>query len=83
MMVASSVVRLSATGEVSIETYIDGDGPDVVTLPSYVRDGGDDFDPLTAALASADYRVTRTVALILYTHARWASHKRMRARLGA
>lgn len=76
-------MRWSATGEVSIETYVDGDGPDIVTLLSYVRDGGDDFDLLTAALAGAGYRVTRTVALILYTRPRWASHKRMRARLGA
>jgi pimeloyl-ACP methyl ester carboxylesterase len=46
-------------GEVPIETYADGDGPDVVILPSYGRDGGDDFDPLTAALAGAGYRVLR------------------------
>jgi pimeloyl-ACP methyl ester carboxylesterase len=50
---------LVAAGPVSIETYIDGDGPDVVVLPSYGRDGGDDFDQLTAALADAGYRVLR------------------------
>jgi len=45
---------------VSIETYADGgNGPDVVILPSYGRDGGADFDPLTAALAGAGCRVLR------------------------
>jgi pimeloyl-ACP methyl ester carboxylesterase len=46
-------------GPVSIETYTDGDGPVVVILPSYGRDGGDDFDPLTAVLAGAGHRVLR------------------------
>jgi pimeloyl-ACP methyl ester carboxylesterase len=48
-----------AAGEVTIETYVDGSGPDVVILPSYGRDGGGDFDPLTAALADAGFRVLR------------------------
>jgi pimeloyl-ACP methyl ester carboxylesterase len=48
-----------AAGPTSIETYVDGDGPDVVILPSYGRDGGDDFDPFTAALVDAGYRVLR------------------------
>jgi pimeloyl-ACP methyl ester carboxylesterase len=48
-----------AVGEVTIETYVDGSGPDVVLLPSYGRDGGGDFDPLTAALADAGFRVLR------------------------
>jgi hypothetical protein len=53
--------EIVAFGPVSIETYIDGDegSPDVVILPSYGRDGGDDFDPLTAAVAGAGYRVLR------------------------
>jgi pimeloyl-ACP methyl ester carboxylesterase len=46
-------------GRVSIETYVDGEGPDVVVLPSYGRDGGDDFDPFVAALAGAGHRVLR------------------------
>jgi pimeloyl-ACP methyl ester carboxylesterase len=46
-------------GDVTIETYVDGSGPDVVILPSYGRDGGDDFDPLTAAVAAAGFRVLR------------------------
>jgi len=51
--------EIVTTGPVSIETYIDGDGPDVVVLPSYGRDGGDDFDPFTATLIDAGYRVLR------------------------
>jgi pimeloyl-ACP methyl ester carboxylesterase len=53
--------EIVALGPVSVETYIDGDGggPDVVILPSYGRDGGDDFDSFTAALAAAGYRVLR------------------------
>jgi pimeloyl-ACP methyl ester carboxylesterase len=44
---------------VSIETDVDGTGPDVVILPSYGRDGGEGFDTFTAALADAGYRVLR------------------------
>lgn len=53
--------EIVTAGDVSIETYLDGenDGSDVVLLPSYGRDGGDDFDPLTAALADAGYHVLR------------------------
>jgi pimeloyl-ACP methyl ester carboxylesterase len=51
--------EIVTTGPVSIETYIDGDGHDVVVLPSYGRDGGDDFDPFTATLIDAGYRVLR------------------------
>ena len=29
---------------VTVETYIDGAGPALVILPSYGRDGGEDFD---------------------------------------
>ena len=38
---------------------MDGDGPAVVIIPSYGRDGGADFDPLTAVLVYASYRVLR------------------------
>jgi pimeloyl-ACP methyl ester carboxylesterase len=53
--------EIVTTGDVSIESYLDGncDGPDVVILPSYGRDGGADFNPLTAALTGASYRVLR------------------------
>jgi pimeloyl-ACP methyl ester carboxylesterase len=54
--------EIVTTGAVSIETYVDGDGPTVVVIPSYGRDGGADFDPLTAALATAGYRVLRPQA---------------------
>ncbi|MCV7014190.1 alpha/beta fold hydrolase [Mycolicibacterium madagascariense] len=46
-------------GATSIETYVDGDGPAIVLLPSYGRDGGNDFDALAATLARAGYRVLR------------------------
>ncbi len=51
--------EIVAVGAASIETYVDGHGPAVVILPSYGRDGGRDFDPLTATLARAGYRVLR------------------------
>jgi pimeloyl-ACP methyl ester carboxylesterase len=51
--------KVITAGKVTIETYVDGSGPDVVILPSYGRDGGGDFDPLTTALAGAGFRVLR------------------------
>jgi pimeloyl-ACP methyl ester carboxylesterase len=53
--------EIVTTGLGSIETYLDGDGdgPDVVILPSYGRDSGADFDSFTAALVGAGYRVLR------------------------
>jgi hypothetical protein len=37
-------------GAVSIETYLDGQGGcDLVILPSYGRDGGEDFDAVDKA----------------------------------
>jgi pimeloyl-ACP methyl ester carboxylesterase len=53
--------QLVAEGSVATHVYIDGDGdgPDVIVLPSYGRDGGADFDPFTAALVGAGYRVLR------------------------
>ncbi len=51
--------EIVAAGAASIETYVDGHGPAVVMLPSYGRGGGPDFDPLTATLAQAGYRVLR------------------------
>jgi pimeloyl-ACP methyl ester carboxylesterase len=46
-------------GSVTIESYVDGDGPAIVILPSYGRAGGEDFDPLTSSLVAAGYRVLR------------------------
>ena len=44
---------------VTVETYIDGDGSSFVILPSYGRDGGEDYDDLTARLVEDDWRVLR------------------------
>jgi pimeloyl-ACP methyl ester carboxylesterase len=51
--------EIVTAGAASIETYIDGHGPTIVVLPSYGRDGGQDFDPLTATIAQSGYRVLR------------------------
>lgn len=51
--------EIVAAGEVPIEAYVDGTAPAIVVLPSYSLDSGEDFDPFTAALADADYRVLR------------------------
>ncbi|MBM9504254.1 alpha/beta fold hydrolase [Actinacidiphila acididurans] len=53
--------KTTGSGQVSIETYLDGENNDldVVILPSYGRDGGEDFDVFTAALVAAGYRVLR------------------------
>ena len=44
---------------VTVETYIDGDGPPFVILPSYGRAGGEDYDNLTSRLVEAGWRVLR------------------------
>jgi hypothetical protein len=36
--------EILTAGAASIETYVDGHGPAVVIIPSYGRDGGEDFD---------------------------------------
>ncbi len=56
--------EIIANGPVRVETYLDGQrspgrGQDVVVLPSYGRDGGEDFDALAIALAAAGHRVLR------------------------
>ena len=52
----SEIVR---RGGITVETYIDGDGPPFVILPSYGRDGGEDYDNLTARLVEAGWKVLR------------------------
>ena len=52
----SEVVRAAG---VEIETYVDGDGPTLVILPSYGRDGGEDFDDITMRVVGAGWRVLR------------------------
>ena len=44
---------------VAIETFIDGAGPPFVILPSYGRDGGEDFDDITGRLVQAGWQVLR------------------------
>lgn len=44
---------------VEIETYVDGQGPAFVILPSYGRDGGEDYDDITARLVTAGWLVLR------------------------
>jgi pimeloyl-ACP methyl ester carboxylesterase len=44
---------------VRIETYVDGNGPALVILPSYGRDGGEDFDAFADLAAKAGWRVLR------------------------
>ena len=44
---------------VEIESYVDGEGPAFVILPSYGRDGGGDYDDIAARLASAGWEVLR------------------------
>jgi hypothetical protein len=48
-----------AAGASSIETYVDGQGPAVVIIPSHGQDGGKDFDLVSDALVDAGYRVLR------------------------
>ena len=44
---------------IEIETYVDGAGPVFVILPSYGRDGGADYDDITARLVNAGWKVLR------------------------
>lgn len=52
----SALVR---NADVEIETYVDGEGPALVILPSYGRDGGADFDDITTRLLEAGWLVLR------------------------
>jgi pimeloyl-ACP methyl ester carboxylesterase len=45
--------------DVTIETYIDGEGPAFVILPSYGRDSGTDYDPFVAYLVQAGWKALR------------------------
>ena len=46
-------------GDSKIVTCIDGEGPTLVMLPSYGRDGLDDFDGFTDRVVAAGWRVLR------------------------
>ena len=50
---------LLSRGGVQIETYIDGDGPSLIILPSYGRDGGVDYDRFTTLVAQVGWKVLR------------------------
>ena len=52
----SKVVRRSG---VEVDTYIDGVGPALVILPSYGRDGGEDYDDITGRAVEAGWKVLR------------------------
>ena len=53
------VSRIVRRPGVEIETYVDGSGPALVVLPSYGRDGGEDYDDITARVAQAGWQVLR------------------------
>ena len=44
---------------VEIETYVDGEGPNFVILPSYGRGSGEDYDAFVAHLVAANWKVLR------------------------
>ena len=52
----STIVKGNA---VAIEMYLDGEGPCLVILPSYGRDGGEDYDNITGHLTAAGWKVVR------------------------
>lgn len=45
--------------DVTIETYVQGDGPTIVMLPSTGRGGGEDFDAVASKLTAAGFKVLR------------------------
>ncbi|KAJ5743337.1 hypothetical protein N7533_010439 [Penicillium manginii] len=47
------------SGEANIQVLVQGAGPTVVILPSYGRDGGDDYNYFTDSLVDAGYLVLR------------------------
>ncbi len=51
--------ELVSERDVTIETYVAGAGPALVILPSYGRDGGADFDDITAQVTGAGWKVLR------------------------
>ena len=51
--------RSVAEEGIEIQSYVDGEGPTFVLLPSYGRDGGADFDDLTGRLVHEGWKVLR------------------------
>jgi pimeloyl-ACP methyl ester carboxylesterase len=63
-MSAARTDRIVVGTDISIVVHLDGAAaargfPDVVVLPSYGRDGGEDFDAFASELAAAGHRVLR------------------------
>ncbi len=44
---------------VALEVYVEGTGPALVVLPSYGRDGGDDFDYFAGRVSAAGFTILR------------------------
>ncbi len=57
-MTARHFETVNADGA-DIVTCIDGEGPTLVVLPSYGRDGLEDFDRFTDRIVAAGWRVLR------------------------
>lgn len=51
--------EIVGAGETAVETYVAGTDPALVVLPSYGRDGGQDYDDIAARVADAGWRVLR------------------------
>ncbi len=45
--------------DVTLEVYVQGEGPSIVILPSYGRGVGDDFDLVASSLSAAGFKVIR------------------------
>src|SRR6202012_592043 len=59
MDTSSTASKLVATRTATIETLVQGEGPVLVVLPSYGRDGMADFDHFANLIARAGMRVLR------------------------
>ena len=56
---SKSGVEMVPHGTALIETLVEGEGPALVMLPSYGRDGGRDFDAFAALVANDGFHVLR------------------------
>ena len=52
-------VAMVDTGDARVATFVEGEGPALVVLPSYGRDGAGDYDGFSARLAGAGWKVLR------------------------
>jgi pimeloyl-ACP methyl ester carboxylesterase len=59
MATSTRVSEMVSNGDAVIETYVEGRGPALVVLPSYGRDGGEDFDAFAELVARAGFQVLR------------------------